>query len=342
MPEVTLKDLLQAGVHFGHQTHRWNPKMKKFIFTERNGIYIIDLAKTKTLLDEALELARSTVEGGKKILFVGTKKQAKLIMEEEATRCKMPHVTERWLGGMLTNYQTIRRSLRKMEELEELLDGIDPEAPADEAGHGLTKKEILSRVRDRDKLVRALGGIRDMGSALPGAVFVVDIKKEYIAVREANKLGIPVIAIVDTNVDPDPIDYPVPGNDDAIRSIRLVAHAIADAAVEGLMKYKPDALRDMDIDGEMQEVPAKIRVEEIVEEDTGDKAEAEKAEKESVEKEAARKARAKKTSTKKVSAKKTSAKKTSTEKTSAKKTSTKKTSAKKKTSKRKSSAKTTE
>jgi len=347
MPEVTLKDLLQAGVHFGHQTHRWNPKMKKYIFTERNGIYIIDLAKTKTLLDEALELARETVEGGKKILFVGTKKQDKLIMEEEARRCKMPHVTERWLGGMLTNYQTIRRSLRKMEELEELLDGIDPEAPTEDAGHGLTKKEVLSRVRERDKLVRALGGIRDMGSALPGAVFVVDIKKEYIAVREANKLGIPVIAIVDTNVDPDPIDYPVPGNDDAIRSIRLVAHAIADSAIEGLMKYKPDVLREMEIEGAAQDVPAKIRVEEIVEEESATeeaaaKAEVEKkAEKAEVEVEAARKAKAKKTSARKVSAAK---KVSTTAKASTKKKATtkKKTSAKKKASKRKTSAKSAE
>ena len=194
-------------------------------------------------------------------------------MEEEARRCKMPCVTERWLGGMLTNYQTIRRSLRKMEELEELLEGVDPEASTEEAGHGLTKKEVLSRIRERDKLVRALGGIRDMGNALPGAVFVVDTKKEYIAVREANKLGIPVIALVDTNVDPDPIDYPVPGNDDAIRSIRLIAHAIADAAIEGLMKYRPEALRDADGEDEMQQVPAKIRVEEIVEEEAGSAAE---------------------------------------------------------------------
>jgi small subunit ribosomal protein S2 len=275
MPEVTLKDLLQAGVHFGHQTHRWNPKMKRFIFTERNGIYIIDLQKTKKRLDEALDLARTAVEGGKKILFVGTKKQAKPIIEVEAKRCRMPYVTERWLGGMLTNYQTIRKSLRKLEELHELLEAIDPEAPADEASHGFTKKELLSRTRERDKLMRGLGGIREMGSALPGAVFVVDTKKEYIAVREANKLGIPVIALVDTNVDPDPIDYPVPGNDDAIRSIRLITHAVADAAIEGLMKFKPEVLRESE-DGEPFEMPAKIRVEEIVEEEAPAKKEEKK------------------------------------------------------------------
>jgi small subunit ribosomal protein S2 len=269
MAEVTIRDLLQAGVHFGHQTHRWNPKMKKYIFTERNGIYIIDLQKTKKLLDDAIALTRRTVEGGKKILFVGTKKQAKPIIEEESKRCRMPFVTERWLGGMLTNYQTIRRSLRKMEDLEELLEGIDLDTPSDEATHGFTKKELLSRMRERDKLSRALGGIREMGVALPGAVCVIDTKKEYIAVKEANKLGIPVIAIVDTNVDPDPIDYPIPGNDDAIRSIRLITHAIADAAVEGLMKFRPDALAETEEEAAaIFEVPAKIRVEEIVEEET--------------------------------------------------------------------------
>jgi small subunit ribosomal protein S2 len=268
MAEVTIRDLLQAGVHFGHQTHRWNPKMKKYIFTERNGIYIIDLQKTKKLLDDAIELTRRTVEGGKKILFVGTKKQAKPIIEEEAKRCRMPFVTERWLGGMLTNYQTIRRSLRKMEELEELLEGVDLENPSEEATHGFTKKELLSRMRERDKLTRALGGIREMGVALPGAVCVIDTKKEYIAVKEANKLGIPVIAIVDTNVDPDPIDYPIPGNDDAIRSIRLITHAIADAAIAGLMKFKPEALADTVEGAEaIFQMPAKIRVEEIVEEE---------------------------------------------------------------------------
>jgi small subunit ribosomal protein S2 len=268
MAEVTIRDLLQAGVHFGHQTHRWNPKMKKYIFTERNGIYIIDLQKTKKLLDDAIELTRRTVEGGKKILFVGTKKQAKPIIEEEAKRCRMPFVTERWLGGMLTNYQTIRRSLRKMEELEELLEGVDLEIPSEEATHGFTKKELLSRMRERDKLTRALGGIREMGVALPGAVCVIDTKKEYIAVKEANKLGIPVIAIVDTNVDPDPIDYPIPGNDDAIRSIRLITHAIADAAIAGLMKFKPEALADTVEGAEaIFQMPAKIRVEEIVEEE---------------------------------------------------------------------------
>ena len=187
MAEVSIRELLQAGVHFGHQTHRWNPKMKRYIFTERNGIYIIDLQKTKSRLDAALELTKRTVEGGKKILFVGTKKQAKPIIEEESRRCRMPYVTERWLGGMLTNYQTIRRSLRKMEELEELLEGMDTETTAEEAGRGLTKKELLSRMRDRDKLVRALGGIREMGAALPGAVFVIDTKRSRKPTSSASR-----------------------------------------------------------------------------------------------------------------------------------------------------------
>lgn len=266
MTEVTLQDLLQAGVHFGHQTHRWNPKMGKYIFTERNGIYIIDLQKTKKCLDEAVELVLRTVEGGRKVLFVGTKKQAKPIIEEEAKRCRMPYVTERWLGGMLTNYQTIRKSLKKLEELEELLDGIDIEAPVEEADHGFTKKEIMHFTRSHFKLKRALGGIREMG-ALPGAVFVIDTKKEYIAVNEARKLDIPVIAIVDTNVDPDPIEYPIPGNDDAIRSISLITRTVADAVIEGLMKVKPEALRDTEEGIEDIEIPAKVRVEEIVEEE---------------------------------------------------------------------------
>ncbi len=265
MAEVTLQDLLQAGVHFGHQTHRWNPKMKKFIFTERNGIYIIDLQKTKKLLDEAIELARKTVIGGKKVLFVGTKKQAKGIIREEAERCHMPYVTERWLGGMLTNYQTIRRSLKRLEELDKLLEGIDVEAAADEAEHGFTKKEILKFTRERFKLDRALGGIREMGT-IPGVVFVVDTKREYIAVNEARKLDIPVVAIVDTNVDPDPIDHPIPGNDDAIRSIRLITGAIADAVIEGLMKVKPEILKEYGEEIEEVGIPAKIRVEEITEE----------------------------------------------------------------------------
>ena len=266
MAEVTLQDLLQAGVHFGHQTHRWNPKMGKYIFTERNGIYIIDLQKTKKQLDNSIELVRRTVEGGKKVLFVGTKKQAKPIIEEEAQRCRMPYVTDRWLGGMLTNYQTIRRSLKKLEELDKLLEGIDIDAPVEDSEHGFTKKEIIQFTRHRFKLDRALGGIRTMG-VLPGVVFVVDTKKEYIAVNEARKLSIPVIAIVDTNVDPDPIEYPIPGNDDAIRSISLITHAIADAAIEGLMKVKPEALKETDHDLAEIDIPAKVRVEEIVEEE---------------------------------------------------------------------------
>lgn len=264
MAEVTLQDLLQAGVHFGHQTHRWNPKMGKYIFTERSGIYIIDLQKTKKCLDESIALVNRTVEGGKKVLFVGTKKQAKPIIEEEAQRCRMPYVTNRWLGGMLTNYQTIRRSLKKLEELDKLLEGIEIDAPVEDSEHGFTKKEIIQFTRHRYKLNRALGGIREMG-VLPGVIFVVDTKKEYIAVNEARKLDIPVIAIVDTNVDPDPIEYPIPGNDDAIRSISLITHAIADAVIEGLMKVKPEALKESGQDLTEMDIPAKVRVEEIVE-----------------------------------------------------------------------------
>jgi small subunit ribosomal protein S2 len=245
--------------------------MKKFIFTERNGIYILDLQKTKQRLDAAIALARRTVEGGKKVLFVGTKKQARGIIEEESKRCRMPYVTERWLGGMLTNYQTIRKSLRKLDELEEILEGVDIDAPTEETAKGFTKKELLLISREKAKLERALGGIREMGAALPGAVFIIDTKKEYIAVNEANKLDIPVIAIVDTNVDPDPIDFPIPGNDDALRSIRLLTGAISEAVIEGLMKFKPEALREGEELAEEIDVPAKIRVEEIVEEDDGEK-----------------------------------------------------------------------
>jgi len=280
MAEVTIKDLLKSGVHFGHQTHRWNPKMKKFIFTERNGIYILDLKKTKKNLDEAVALVKRTVENNKKVLFVGTKKQAKGIIEEEAKRCRMPYVTERWLGGMLTNYQTIRRSLRKLNELDELLEGVDPESSMEEAEHGFTKKEILNRFREREKLNRALGGIREMGG-LPGVVFIVDTNAEYIAVNEANKLDIPVIAIVDTNVDPDPIDHPIPGNDDAIRSIRIITKALADAAIEGLMKVKPEALQELEEEEMDMDIPAKIRVEEIIEEEEEDSGSKSKSKKKS-------------------------------------------------------------
>ncbi len=225
MPDVTLQDLLVAGAHFGHLTRRWNPKMKKFIFMERNGIYIIDLKRTQECLDRAYQAVVDITRNGEKILFVGTKKQAKDIIKAEAERCGALYVHERWLGGMLTNFATIKKSIRRLKNLEKLA--------TDGTYEKLTKKEILRIEREREKLDKVLGGIRDM-NRLPGAVYIVDTKREAIAVAEANKLAIPIIAMVDTNVDPDPIDYPIPANDDAFKSINLITHTIADAVLEGL------------------------------------------------------------------------------------------------------------
>jgi small subunit ribosomal protein S2 len=222
---VTMKQLLEAGVHFGHQTRRWNPKMKPFIFAAKNGIYIIDLQKTVRLFRKAWQFVRDTVAEGRDVLFVGTKRQAQESIQEEATRCNMPYVNHRWLGGMLTNFQTIRRGIEQLKELEAMSeDGRLQEYP---------KKEILQLQKERAKLEKNLGGIKNMDD-LPGAVFVVDSRREYIAVREARKLGIPVVAIVDSNGDPDEIDYVIPGNDDAIRAIKLFSRLMADACLEGL------------------------------------------------------------------------------------------------------------
>ncbi len=221
--EVTMKELLEAGVHFGHQTRRWNPKMKPYIFGKRNGIYIIDLQKTVKLFDQVVEFVRSLANDGKRILFVGTKRQAQEAIAEEARRCGEFYVTNRWLGGTLTNFVTLRTSIQRLKEIEARLG--DENSP-------LTKKEKLRLDRERDKMVKNLDGIRDM-EGLPDALFVVDPKKEDIAISEANKLGIPVIAIVDTNCDPELIDYIIPGNDDAIRAIRLFASRVADAYIEG-------------------------------------------------------------------------------------------------------------
>jgi small subunit ribosomal protein S2 len=220
---VTMKSLLEAGVHFGHQKRRWNPKMKRFIFVERSGIYIIDLQKTMEALESATRKARQVVESGKQILFVGTKKQAKDVIKEEAKRCRMPYVTERWLGGMLTNYKTIRNNVKRLQDLEAM--------EADGKLAALSKKEATMLMKQKAKLEKVLDGIRDM-NGLPGMVFVVDTKKERIAVAEANRLRIPIIGVVDTNCDPDPIDFPIPGNDDAIRSIRLFAKAVSNSATE--------------------------------------------------------------------------------------------------------------
>jgi small subunit ribosomal protein S2 len=227
MAVVTMKQLLESGVHFGHQTRRWNPKMKRFIFTERNGIYIIDLQQSLTYIDRAYEFIKATVAHGGTVLFVGTKKQAQEAVREQATRVNMPFVTERWLGGMLTNFQTVNKRLQRLKELEE----IDYD---DVAGSGLTKKELLMRKREKDKLEKTLGGVRTM-SRVPSAVWIVDTKKEHLGVKEARKLGIPVIAILDTNCDPDEVDYPIPGNDDAIRAVTLLTRVVADAVADGLM-----------------------------------------------------------------------------------------------------------
>ncbi len=224
MGVVSIKELLEAGVHFGHQTNRWNPKMKKFLFGERNGIYIIDLQQTVERMEQAYAFVRDTVSNGEPVLFVGTKRQAADILEEEAKRANMFFVNQRWLGGMLTNFQTIRRSIDKMKKLEATL--VDP------AQHGLTKKEIGQMQKEIVKLQKYLTGIKNMRS-LPGAVFVLDTRIERIAVQEANRLDIPVVAIVDTNCDPEDIKYPIPGNDDAIRSIKLITSRIADACIEG-------------------------------------------------------------------------------------------------------------
>ena len=227
MAVVTMRQMLEAGVHFGHQTRRWNPKMKRFIFGERNGIYIIDLEQTLDRVRIAYEFVRDMTAEGGNLLFVGTKKQAQEPVAEQATRVGMPYVNHRWLGGMLTNFNTISKRLTRLKELEEI--NFD-----DVAGSGHTKKELLILRRELDKLEKTLGGIRTM-SRVPSAVWIVDTKKEHLAVDEARKLGIPVIAILDTNCDPDEVDYKIPGNDDAIRSVTLLTRVIADAVADGLM-----------------------------------------------------------------------------------------------------------
>lgn len=224
MAVISMKQLLEAGVHFGHQTRRWNPKMAPYIFTERNGIYIIDLQKTVKKVDEAYDFLRSVAEEGKSILFVGTKKQAQEAVKEEALKSGMFYVNERWLGGMMTNFATIRKSINRLKELEAMEE--------DGTFEVLSKKEVLALKREQEKLEKSLGGIKDM-EELPGALFIVDPRKERIAVAEAKKLNIPIVAIVDTNCDPDEIDYVIPGNDDAIRAVKLLTSRMADAIIEG-------------------------------------------------------------------------------------------------------------
>src|SRR5437764_2475316 len=235
MAVVTMRQLLESGVHFGHQTRRWNPKMKRFIFTERNGIYIIDLQQSLTYIDRAYDFVKETVAHGGSVMFIGTKKQAQDAIAEQSTRVDMPYVNQRWLGGMLTNFQTVYKRLQRLKELEVL----------EQTGgtHVLTKKEALVLSREREKLTRTLGGIRNM-QKLPSAIWVVDTKKEHIAIAEARKLGIPVVAILDTNCDPDEVDYPIPGNDDAIRSVSTLTRVVADAVAEGLLARSGAATGD--------------------------------------------------------------------------------------------------
>ena len=231
MAVTTMKQLLEAGVHFGHQTRRWNPKMRRFIFGERNGIYIIDLEKTVDGIEKGYRFIRETVSRGGTILFVGTKKQAQQIVEDEARRCGMPYVNQRWLGGMLTNFQTISKRLNRLRELEAM--------EATGAFDVLPKKEVLKHRAERERLEKNLSGIREM-TKLPSALWVVDTRKEHIAVQEARKLGVPVVAPLDTNCDPDEVDYPLPGNDDAIRAIALLTRIVSDAVIDGLGSRAPD------------------------------------------------------------------------------------------------------
>ena len=227
MAVVTMRQLLESGVHFGHQTRRWNPKMKRFIMTERNGIYIIDLQQSLAYIDRSYAFIKDTVAKGGTIMFVGTKKQAQEAIAEQATRVGMPYVNQRWLGGMLTNFSTMSQRINRLKEL----DDIDFD---DVAGSNRTKKELLQMKRERDKLDRTLGGIREMGRT-PSAVWIVDTNKEHLAVEEARKLRIPIIAILDSNCDPDLVDFPIPGNDDAIRAVGLLTRVVADAVAEGLI-----------------------------------------------------------------------------------------------------------
>ena len=227
MAVVTMRQLLESGVHFGHQTRRWNPKMKRFILTERNGIYVIDLEQSLTFIDKAYEFIKETVARGGTVMFVGTKRQAHEAIQQQAKRVGMPFVTQRWLGGMLTNFGTIQKRIQRLKELEQI--------NFDDTSSGYTKKELLMMRREKEKLEAVLSGIRDM-TKTPSVLWVIDTKKEQIAVDEARKLGIPVVAILDTNCDPDEVEFPIPGNDDAIRAISLLTRVVADAVAEGLQQ----------------------------------------------------------------------------------------------------------
>ncbi|MEM6899054.1 MAG: 30S ribosomal protein S2 [Pseudomonadota bacterium] len=258
LPEFSMRDLLEAGVHFGHQTHRWNPKMKQFIYGDRSQIHILDLSKTVPLLHQALVQVRDTVAKGGRVLFVGTKRQAQQPIAEAASRCAQYYMNHRWLGGTLTNWSTVSNSIKRLKELQTMFEG--------EGGEGLTKKELLNLEREKDKLQRALGGIADMGG-LPSLIFVVDTNKEAIAVQEAKKLGIPVVAVVDTNCDPDNIDFPFPGNDDAARAIVLYCNLIADAVLDGLAESTAGLGIDL---GEAEDIDAMAAADVAVAESSGD------------------------------------------------------------------------
>ena len=255
MSVIPMKSLLEAGVHFGHQTRRWNPKMKKFIFTERNGIYIIDLQKTVNKVDEAYEVVRQVAADGGNILFVGTKKQAQDAIEFEAKRADQYYVSQRWLGGMLTNYETIKKSINRLEEIERMSE--------DGTFDLLPKKEVIGLERELEKLNKYLSGIKDM-PGIPDLMFVVDPKNEYIAVREARRLGIPIVGIVDTNTDPDDVDYPIPGNDDAIRAVKLITAAMADAIIEGKQGESLSSEEEFEVSNETEE---KVEDEEVISEE---------------------------------------------------------------------------
>ncbi|MDO5724745.1 MAG: 30S ribosomal protein S2 [Tissierellia bacterium] len=260
MSVVSMKGLLEAGVHFGHQTRRWNPKMKKFIFTERNGIYIIDLQKTVKKIEEAYDFLKEVVAEGGQILFVGTKKQAQEAIESEAKRCEMPYVNQRWLGGTLTNYDTINKRIERLKEIEKLEE--------DGTFDLLPKKEVIGIMNEKDRLEKFLGGIKDMGG-LPDVMFIVDPKKERIAVKEAHILGIPIVAIIDTNCDPDEIDFPIPGNDDAIRAVKLITETLANAVLEGKQgeqSYDVESENNQADAEKTDEETEEVEVKEVIEE----------------------------------------------------------------------------
>ena len=248
LPDFSMRQLLEAGVHFGHQTHRWNPKMEKFLFGDRNNIHIIDLAQTVPALSRALQAVSDVVARGGRVLFVGTKRQASDPVAQAAKQCAQYYINHRWLGGMLTNWKTISNSIRRLRELDEMLSG---------EARGLTKKEILNLTRERDKLERAIGGIKDMGG-LPDLIFVIDTNKEEIAIQEARKLGIPVVAILDSNSNPDGIAYPVPGNDDAARAISLYCDLVSRAVIDGISQSQSASGIDIGAAAEpaAEEVPA--------------------------------------------------------------------------------------